>query len=166
MIADLRPDLRLSKLIRDRAEGPKLGEGRVLSQGDVVSPDATPGVVTRNADGGTTARFGYGGVDGAPQVSQIVQATEQPSSPCALCIHFAYDRGQNFFDREGLHTVPKTEGGFLQPGRTRMVDDVVAGGAYDSREYGFCRAARRGPRLTHRFSTCEKWAAIGKFGRK
>ena len=166
MIADLRPDLRLSTLVRDKAERGTLGVGdRNLSEGDVIAPEAVPGATTPDGVGITADRYGYGGVPDLPTTSQIVRATDQPTKPCAICVHFHYDHGQNFFDREGLHTVPKAEGGFLTPGRTPMADDVVAGGAYDSREYGFCTAARRGPRLTHRFSTCEKWRPPGKLWR-
>lgn len=165
MIADLRKDLRLSTLVREKAEEGTLGQGaRNLSEGDVVAPEAVLGAST--PDGGATAtRFGYGMAAGLPTTSQIVRATDQPTKPCALCVHFRYDQGQNFFDREGLHTVPKTEGGFLTPGRSPMADDVMAGGVYDSREFGYCKAARRGPMLTHRFSTCHKWQPPGKFWR-
>lgn len=140
---------------------------RNLAEGDVIPHDASAGATTRDADGVATRRFGVGDAGGGlPQTSVLARATEMPTKPCALCVFWAHDAGQTFLDREGITTVPKREGGFLRPGRTPMVDDQVAGGAYDSREVGVCRAARRSFRLSHRFATCEKWAAIGKFDRR
>lgn len=167
MIADLRRDLRLGSLLQERAEEGTLGAGaHNLAEGDVIPPEAIAGTATRDADGVATRRFGVGGAGGLPQTSILARATEMPTKPCALCVFWAHDAGQTFLDREGITTVPKREGGFLRPGRSPMVDDQVAGGAYDSREVGVCKAARRSFRLSHRFATCEKWAAIGKFDRR
>lgn len=158
---DLRKDLRLSTLLDEQ----KKERSRMVSDGDLTPIGATKGTTTAEGNGTATERFGIGEEAGLPKTSQIVRTADSyPEKPCAICVFFKYDAGQNRMQKEGMLQVPNNQGGFLSEGHKPMTDDQTNGGPYDAREYGHCGAAKR-PMLTHRFSTCEKWAGIGKLGR-
>ena len=146
--------------------------------------DLRIGARTSAVDGTVTDRAGWGpGADeGVPQCMRLARATEVPRRPCAVCTHFRHDRGQERMRIEGLVAVPAAEGGFIQPQEgyvVREMSDVATDPRmiYSPGEYGLClrwsgRLARRWARrddrraqeaLTHRFSTCEEWAAVGRF---
>lgn len=136
---------------------------RVRSDGRLLPEDARLGTVTPGVAGHDSyAR--YGSVfdeSGLPRASSIVHATDYPKQPCVLCVHFRYDKGQNFLDRHGALQVPREEGGFLVPGTHPINDETTEGGPWDAREIGFCMRSRwaRTAALTHRFSTCKDWAS-------
>jgi len=128
---------------------------------------------TVNPDGSLTTRESSDFLEGdptAPTQTRITRSTSVPKRPCTMCRHFSYDKGQQFFDHEGVGQVPKSEGGIIKPGSDGRAKGELAtgdGGIYDSDEYGFCRrwTFRFGRRaqLTHRFGTCEEWEAVGRF---
>lgn len=130
------------------------------------------GSSTQDFDGAVSTRHGsdfvapQGGAPELPKSSTIARATSLPDNPCILCINFAYDKGQTFFDYEGVGEVSGAEGGFLRPKRHPLFELHSDGGAYDSREYGFCLRSKRRPQLTHRFCTCEEWESKSRFQAK
>ena len=165
-MADLRRDLRLSTLLQEHQgahppEGalPRTPSGHGVSTGDLIPLEARPGETTADPDHLATQRFGIG-----DRTTQIVRAASYPSRPCALCLYWRHDQGQEILRHEGLKQVPAEEGGFLQEGARPWQEQETAG-PYDAREVGLCTQARRGLRLSHRFATCTAWQGRGRFDR-
>lgn len=112
---------------------------------------------------------------GLERQKTLVRVGSVPKRPCATCTWFNHDKGQAFFDQEGLGQVPEEEGGFLKPGKVQLsagrgrasirpeggFPADGAGGPFDSTAYGWCELAgrrRRGSaQLTHQFQTCGGW---------
>ncbi len=159
MFGKIKSSLKVALTGNDLSFGSDLGHAPRELESLTGAGDAT-----EDFDGAVSSRQGHDFVaPELPKASTIARATALPDNPCVLCVNFAYDKGQTFFDFEGIGEVAPKEGGFLRPKRNAIFDQHSDGGPYDSREYGFCLRSKRRPQLTHRFCTCEEWEAKGRY---